>query len=162
MWIVDSEFDAVAGVAHVVSVMRVRRPDTLRQWMWGEGAAAWLSGRRVAGYNVGADLRVLGLVDGVDVVAWDVWGWLVGQWPELAGASLDDLMRQNLDLNLLIHGRDPMTGRALVGRRLRDASANSVRVVDMLLYVMRVRGGVRFDGRWWPVDVGDLLARLGG
>jgi hypothetical protein len=70
-------------------------------------------------------------------------------------------MRQNLDMRVVTHGVDRLTYRELHGVKLREASARSVQVIDALLYVVGVRGGVRFEGRWYPLDVSDLLARLG-
>jgi len=148
MWILDSEFDPHTHQIWIISAVPAGNPWRLRQWTDAASAIAWLAGRPVAGYNLIAEVS-LGLIT-PSQVSQDLYAWLATHHPPLKAANLDELMHQNLDLDWNTHGRAPWGG-PLPGRQLRDASWRSVWVIDLLRIVIKARGGVRWQGRWWEL-----------
>ena len=84
-----------------------------------------------------------------------MYGWMASVHPALRGAALDELMIVNLDLDWNTHGRAPWGGPLPPGR-LREASWRSVWVIDLLMRVIRVRGGVRWSGEWWELPAWEV------
>jgi hypothetical protein len=153
MWVIDSEFDPNQRQVWIVSAIHAGNPWRPRQWRDAEAARAWLAGRSVCGYNLIAEIS-LGLIT-PDQVRLDLYTWMSSHHPQLIAASLDELMRQNLDLDWNTHGRAPWGG-PLPPHRLREASYKSVWVIDLLRIVIQKRGGVRWKGQWWELPAWEL------
>jgi len=153
MWVIDSEFDPNQRQVWIVSAIPAGDPWRPRQWRDAAAARAWLADRPVAGYNLIAEIT-LGLIT-PDQIQLDLYTWLSAHHPPLIAANLDELMRQNLDLDWNTHGRAPWGG-PLPPQRLRDASWRSVWVIDLLRIVIRARGGVRWQGQWWELPSWEL------
>jgi hypothetical protein len=153
MWIIDSEFDPHSRQIWIASAIPKGDPWQVRQWREAEAARAWLAARPVAGYNLVAEIS-LGLIT-PDQVALDLYAWLSDHHPPLKAAALDELMHLNLDLDWNTHGRAPWGG-PLPPQRLREASWRSVWVIDLLRIVIKARGGIRWQGRWFDLPSWEL------